>query len=82
MGIMSWPDGSKYEGDFINGKMEGSGTKTFANGNKWTGAWKNNLQHGQGQAYNAKTGVTSKEEYREGKKWTWGHSNMKEVMDN
>lgn len=25
-GVMVWPDGSRYEGNFVRGKMEGSGT--------------------------------------------------------
>jgi hypothetical protein len=40
---MRWPDGSKYVGEFENGKMNGQGIKTWANGDKFTGTWKNNL---------------------------------------
>jgi hypothetical protein len=36
-GVMIWPDQSRFEGDFKNGKMEGKGTKLFANGNKYIG---------------------------------------------
>jgi hypothetical protein len=28
----SWPDGAKYEGDYIDGKKEGKGKLTFADG--------------------------------------------------
>jgi len=28
-GIMIWADGSRYEGDFKSGKIEGQGTKVF-----------------------------------------------------
>ena len=45
-GIMIWPDGSRYEGDFKSGKIEGQGTKVFSNGNTYIGWWKNDLQHG------------------------------------
>jgi len=43
---MTWTDGSKYEGQFVNGKMEGKGIKTWPNGNTYDGMFKNNLQHG------------------------------------
>jgi 1-phosphatidylinositol-4-phosphate 5-kinase len=42
-GEMKWSDGSKYVGEFVNGKMDGHGIKTWANGDKFTGMWKNNL---------------------------------------
>jgi len=28
-GVMTWPDGSKYEGEFRSGKMDGDGTKVY-----------------------------------------------------
>lgn len=68
---MTWPDGTKYEGQFTNGKQEGRGIKTWPNGNTYEGLWKNNLQHGNGQFYSAKHDTTTPEEWREGKKWTW-----------
>lgn len=34
---MTWPDGNRYEGEFKQGKMDGDGTKIFANGNKYIG---------------------------------------------
>ena len=36
-GIMIWPDQSRYEGEFKNGKIDGKGTKYYANGNKYIG---------------------------------------------
>ena len=45
---MIWTDSSRYEGDFKSGKIEGQGTKVFANGNTYIGWWKNDLQHGSG----------------------------------
>lgn len=36
-GVMTWPDQSKYDGEFKSGKIDGKGTKTFANGNKYIG---------------------------------------------
>ena len=40
---MTWPDQTKYEGEFVNGKMTGHGIKTWPNGNKYEGMWKNGL---------------------------------------
>lgn len=51
---MTWPDQSRYEGEFKNGKMEGRGTKVWASGNKFVGNWKNDVQHGTGVFYNFK----------------------------
>ena len=37
MGKEIWPDGACYEGQFINGRKEGQGTLTFADGSVFTG---------------------------------------------
>ena len=33
---MTWLDGAKYEGDFVNGNMHGKGTKTWLDGRKYS----------------------------------------------
>ena len=68
---MMWPDNSKYEGEFVNGKLEGKGTKTWSNGNRYEGMWRNDLQHGPGIAFNHKTNKETPEEWKDGKRWTW-----------
>ena len=40
-GTMIWEDGSKYTGDFKEGRIEGFGTRTFVNGDEYTGSWLN-----------------------------------------
>ena len=70
-GVMLWPDGTKYEGEFVNGKMEGKGTKEWPNGNRYEGLWKNDVQHGPGIFFSKKTGKETPEEWRDGKCWTW-----------
>ena len=69
-GTMYWPDGKKYTGDFINGKMDGKGILTFPNKDRYDGQFKNDLMHGQGNFYNHQTSNESIEEWRDGKMWT------------
>lgn len=71
MGVMEWPDGTKYTGQFKEGKMEGKGTKTWPNGNRYDGLWRNDLQHGPGTFYSKKNNKETPEEWRDGKQWTW-----------
>lgn len=40
-GVMNWPNGERFEGDFKMGKISGKGTKYYNNGNKYTGEWAN-----------------------------------------
>jgi hypothetical protein len=41
-------DGSKYVGEWMDGKPHGQGTFTSADGGKYAGEWKNLKRHGQG----------------------------------
>jgi hypothetical protein len=47
-GTFTYPDGSKYEGDFVNGKRDGKGTYTYANGSTYQGEFSDNKYNGQG----------------------------------
>ena len=40
-GVFKWPDGRKYEGDFLDDKKEGLGTLHRPGGGKYEGGWKN-----------------------------------------
>lgn len=40
-GILTRPDGTRYEGYFVHGKREGQGTQVFSDGSRYDGAWKN-----------------------------------------
>lgn len=44
-------DGSKYVGEFKDGKFNGKGTATYISGNKYVGEWKDGKRHGQGISY-------------------------------
>ena len=41
IGILFFPDGSTYEGEWANGFMNGKGTFTWSDGKQKTGIWKN-----------------------------------------
>lgn len=47
-GTVTYNDGSKYEGDFKDGKMNGEGTLTFVNGDSYKGNFANDMFSGKG----------------------------------
>ncbi len=47
-GAFTWPDGTKYVGEFRDGKMDGQGTVTWPQGHKYTGGFKDDRLDGQG----------------------------------
>ena len=40
-GTMTWPDGTKYVGGYVDGKQEGHGTYTAEDGGTYEGEWLN-----------------------------------------
>ncbi len=47
-GTKTYPDDSKYIGEFKNGRRGGQGTYTYSDGGNYTGEWSDNLRHGKG----------------------------------
>jgi len=43
---VTYPDGSKYVGEWKDDLMNGQGTYTFANGTQQTGIWENGIYIG------------------------------------
>ena len=39
-GVFYWPDGRKYDGQWLNGKQDGVGVYSTANGKSRKGEWK------------------------------------------
>ena len=48
-GTFAYPDGSRFEGNFRNGRPQGNGTFNYPNGEKYTGSFQNGVPHGKGQ---------------------------------
>ena len=51
--IITYPDGTRYEGEIRDGKKHGQGTFTFGNGDKYAGEFVSDMRHGQGTYYYA-----------------------------
>ncbi len=48
-GVMIFPDGSIYEGDWVKDKQEGYGRFIHIDGDVYMGQWKENKAHGKGK---------------------------------
>ncbi len=48
IGIYSWLDGRKYEGEWKNNNMEGIGIYTWNDGRKYEGMYRDDKKHGFG----------------------------------
>ena len=57
MGLFTWSDGRKYEGEYVDDKKEGKGTFTWPDGRKYIGGWKNGKQHGNGDYIDKKGNI-------------------------
>jgi len=55
-GLSKTPDGN-YEGFFVNGKREGFGLYTWADGGQYVGSWINDVMEGLGRYQNATTTI-------------------------
>lgn len=48
LGYYIYKDGSKWQGEFKNGKPDGSGICFYSDGNRYEGFWSNNVPEGNG----------------------------------
>ena len=64
-GVYGYPDGSKYEGQFLDGKPDGWGTFSYVSGDRYIGSFNNGYKHGKGTYYYADE-TQSTGEWKEG----------------
>lgn len=50
-GVFAYPDGSLYDGNFLQHKPNNQGTFFYPNGDKYVGGFKNGYQHGYGTIF-------------------------------
>ncbi|XP_072244878.1 ankyrin repeat and MYND domain-containing protein 1 [Leuresthes tenuis] len=48
LGVQEWPDGSKYDGEFVNGLKHGKGRYSWKNGEYYEGSFYKDYKHGDG----------------------------------
>jgi hypothetical protein len=51
--VKTWPNGDRYEGDFVEDRKEGAGAYTWGRNSEWagerySGGYRNDLRHGAG----------------------------------
>jgi len=44
-----WPDGRRYDGEWLRGRPEGMGVEVLANGERYSGTWLAGQRHGHGE---------------------------------
>mmetsp|Transcript_25251 Transcript_25251/g.45427 ORF Transcript_25251/g.45427 Transcript_25251/m.45427 type:complete len:390 (-) Transcript_25251:1767-2936(-) len=47
-GTVTWENGGKYDGEWVDGKANGHGIMNYGNGDKYDGGWKDGCRFGQG----------------------------------
>lgn len=66
-GIMTWRDGSTYNGHYINGKKEGYGKFVFVSQNYYEGYWQQGKQEGLGTLFSKNGEEQKKGIWKDGK---------------
>ena len=65
---MTYPNGSKYLGEYKDGKKHGQGTFTYPNGDKYVGEFKDGEKNGQG-TFTFSDGRKGVGEFRNDRPW-------------
>ena len=66
-GVFEWPDGRKYEGEFVDDHREGQGIHVWPDGSKYEGGWLKGKYHGFG-IFTKANGKQTEADFDKGKK--------------
>jgi hypothetical protein len=53
LGVQLYPDGARFEGQFVDGLFQGKGKMTQANGDVYIGQWQADKATGKGSFFDA-----------------------------
>jgi hypothetical protein len=76
-GVFTWPDGRRYEGEYVDDKKQGRGMFQWSDGRKYIGGWYNGKQHGKG-TYVSVNGNQRQGEWHLGKRLKWAGDSSKQ----
>ncbi len=64
-GIVTWPNGQEYRGNFKDNKIDGYGFTKYLNNDEHDGQWKNGIKHGEAVFKNSSTGRVERRFYKD-----------------
>ena len=70
-GVRTWPDGRRYEGGHVDGRMHGRGVLSWPNGARYEGDFFRDAMHGRGTLVHA-TGDRYEGDFAENRPWGRG----------
>ena len=51
-GVSVYASGNRYDGEWMDGKINGVGVLTYSDGDRFEGDWKDGKMHGKGKLLN------------------------------
>ena len=69
-GVFTWPDGRKYEGEYVNDHKVGQGSFYWPNGRIYKGGWKDGKMEGKA-TYTSESGRIRVGLWKNGKRVQW-----------
>ena len=80
MGVYTWQDGRKYEGEYKDDKKHGYGVYTWQDGRIYEGYWFRGKQHGLGR-YAVPDSALKHGLWEEGKRIEWFEEDVRERIE-